>query len=264
MDSSYQGGVTYEDNSNNFQRLSQTIASNIKKISQNVSSMSKMVNQLQTPQDSQELRNQLRQIQNYTQKLAKDTSSLIMELVNLPTDQPANKLTKERLSDEYMITLNSFQATQRLAAQKTKEDVKKTKAQSMSIGDPFAMGNTSQSKELMEMGEPNLRKQEQMTMQTERSLVELEERERDIRQLESDILDVNQIFKELGTMIHTQGEVVNSIETSVEYASVNVETGTQELREAANYKNKLRKKKVYLFLALIIIISIILIIVFHN
>lgn len=37
-------------------------------------------------------------------------------------------------------------------------------------------------------------------------------------------------------MIHSQGEVVNSIESSVEYATVNVESGTQELREAANYK----------------------------
>lgn len=35
MDSSYQGGVSFEDRDNNFQRLSQTIASNIKKISQN-------------------------------------------------------------------------------------------------------------------------------------------------------------------------------------------------------------------------------------
>ncbi|XP_035452800.1 syntaxin-7 [Spodoptera frugiperda] len=265
MDSSYQGGVSFEDRDNNFQRLSQTIASNIKKISQNVSSMSKMVNQLQTPQDSQEHRNQLRQIQNYNQKLARDTSSLIMELMKLPTDQPAHKMTRERLRDEYMITLNSFQSTQRLAAQKTKEDVRKVKAQSASIniGDPFAISGDSSNKELMEMGEPTLREQEQV-MQTERSLVELEERERDIRQLESDIMDVNQIFKELGTMIHSQGEVVNSIESSVEYATVNVESGTQELREAANYKNKLRKKKVYLFLALIIIVSIILIIIFHK
>ncbi|PZC79773.1 syntaxin-7 [Helicoverpa armigera] len=264
MESSYQGGVTFEDPGSNFQRLTQTIASNIKKISQNVSSMSKMVNQLQTPQDSQELRNQLRQIQNYTQKLAKDTSSLIMELMKLPADQPANKLTRERLSDEYMITLNSFQATQRLAAQKTKEDVKKAKAQSVTIKDPFAMGSSGNNKELLEMGEPNLRKQEQLTMQTERSLIELEERERDIRQLEGDIMDVNQIFKELGTMIHSQGEVVDSIESNVEYAAENVEAGTQELRQAANYKNKLRKKKVYLFLALIIVVSIILIIIFHR
>lgn len=35
MESSYQGGVADEEAGNNFQRLSQTIASNIKKISQN-------------------------------------------------------------------------------------------------------------------------------------------------------------------------------------------------------------------------------------
>ncbi|XP_004929803.1 syntaxin-7 isoform X2 [Bombyx mori] len=262
MEASYQGGVSYDENGDNFQRLSQTIASNIKKISQNVSSMSKMVNQLQTPQDSQELRAQLRQIQNYTQKLAKDTSSLLMELMRMPKDNAANKLTRERLSDEYIATLNSFQATQRLVAQKTKEDVKKAKAQSINIGDPFAMGNSN--KDLVEMTETDVRKQEQMNMQAERSLVELEERERDIRQLESDILTVNDIFKELSTMIHAQGEVVDSIESSVEYTAQNVESATQQLREAGNYKNKLRKKKVYLAIILIIVVSIILIVLFHN
>ncbi|KAM3968807.1 syntaxin 7 isoform 1-T2 [Aphomia sociella] len=262
METSYQGGITYDESANTFQRLSQTIASNIKKISQNVSSMSKMVNQLQTPQDSHELRTQLRQIQNYTQKLAKDTSSLLMELMKLPTDQTANKLTRDRLSDEYLATLNAFQAAQRSAAQKTKEDVKKVKSQSINIGDPFAVTNSN--KELMEMGDTNLRKQEQLTMQSERELLELEERERDIRQLENDILDVNQIFKDLGQMIHEQGVVVDSIESHVEYASENVETGRQQLGEAANYKNKLRKKKVILGVIITIVILIILILIFNH
>ncbi|XP_059055308.1 syntaxin-7 [Achroia grisella] len=262
METSYQGGVTYDEGANNFKRLSQTIASNIKKISQNVSSMTKMVNQLQTPQDSQELRNQLRQIQNYTQKLAKDTSSLLMELMKVPTDQPASKLERNRLNDEYMATLNAFQATQRSAAQKNKEDVKKVKSQSINIGDPFALSNDN--KDLVEMGETNVRKQEQLTMQSERELLELEERERDIRQLESDIMDVNQIFKDLGQMIHDQGSVVDSIESNVEYASERVEAGTHQLTEAASYKNKLRKKKVYLGIVLAIVILIILIIIFYN
>lgn len=265
MESSYQGGVAYENNGgSNYQRLSQTIASNVKKISQNVSSMSKMVNQLLTPQDTQELRNQLRQIQNYTQKLVKDTSTLIIELRTLPIDQPAQKLARDRLSDEYMITLNSFQTTQRLAAHKSKEEMKNQKMHSATIGDPFAMSSQSGNNELVEIGDSSVRKQEQLTMQTERSILELEERENDIRSLENDIMDVNQIFKELGTMIHAQGEVVDSIESSVEHTTQNVENGAVQLREAANYKNKLRKKKVYLFLALIVIVSIILIVVFHN
>ncbi|XP_026314036.1 syntaxin-7 isoform X1 [Hyposmocoma kahamanoa] len=237
MESSYQGGVSLEDSSSKFQQLSQTITSNIKKISQNVSSMSKMVNQLQTPQDSQELRNQLRQIQNYTQKLVKDTSALIMEMMKLPVEQPTQRIVRERLSDEYMATLNAFQSTQRTAAQKTKEDVRKVKAQSFKIGDPFAMGSgSSRDPQLLEMDETTTQKQEQMTMQTERELQELEEREQDIRQLESDIMDVNQIFKELGQMIHDQGAVVDSIESSVEHASQNVEAGAQELHQAVNYK----------------------------
>ncbi|CAK1554583.1 unnamed protein product [Leptosia nina] len=260
MNSSYQGGVVDEE-TDTFQTLSQTIGSNIKKISHNVSSMSKMVNQLQTPQDSQELRKQLRQIQNYTQKLAKDTSTMLMELMKMPTDHPAQKLTRDRLSDEYLATLNAFQATQRTAAQKSKEDVRKVKAQNINIGDPFAMGG---NKELVKMGETNTRKQEQMTMQKERELQELEQRERDIRQLENDIMDVNQIFKNLGTVIHDQGAIVDSIESSVEYTSQNVESAVQEIQQAGNYKNKLRKKKVYLTLILIVIISIILIIIFHN
>ncbi|XP_045542172.1 syntaxin-12 [Papilio machaon] len=261
METSYQGGVA-GDEADNFQRLSQTIASNVKKISQNVSSMSKMVNQLQTPQDSQELRNQLRQIQNYTQKLAKDTSTILMELMKMRVNQSAQKLQRERLSDEYISTLNTFLATQKLAAQKTKEDIRKAKAQTINIAPPA--GTNSNKDPWSEMGDTNLRKQEQLTMQTERELQELAEREGHIRQLENDILDVNQIFKELGTMIHDQGAVVDSIESSVECALDNVENGTQELRQAANYKNKIRKKKVYLAIILIIIISIILIVIFNR
>lgn len=260
---SYQGGVLYDDSANSFQGQAQNIASNIKKISQNVLSMSKMVNQLQTPQDSTELRLQLRQIQNYTQKLAKDTSSMLMALMKVPTDQPGQKLSRDRLSDEYMATLNSFQSTQKLAAQKTKEDVKKVKnAQPISISDPF--GANSQSRELVEMDEPGIRRQEQMTAQAERSLRDLEQSEQDYRQLENDIMDVNQIFKELGTMIHAQGATVESIESHVEYTAQAVEAGTTQLTEAHNYKNKLRKKKVYIAIILAIVISIILILIFNH
>ena len=48
----------------------------------------------------------------------------------------------------------------------------------------------------------------------------LQERERSIRQLESDIVDVNTIFKDLATMVHEQGEMVDSIEQNVESAHI--------------------------------------------
>lgn len=257
---SYQGGV-YEE-PGDFQTRADEIASNIKKISQNVSSISKMVNQLQTHQDSQELRNQLRQIQNYTQKMAKDTSLMIMDLMKLPAENSTNKLYRERLSDEYMATLNSFQATQRLAAQKTKEDVKKTKASSMviDIGDPHSV-SANNGKEMVEMND-SLRRQEFSSAQADHTLVELEQRERDVRQLEEDIVAVNDIFKDLGTLIHTQGAVVDSIESHVEFTAENVESGVQQLREASSSQNKLRKRKVYIGIIVMIVVAIILYLVF--
>ena len=44
----------------------------------------------------------------------------------------------------------------------------------------------------------------QMMMEEEQNLEQLQERERAVRQLEADIGDVNQIFKDLAAMVHDQ------------------------------------------------------------
>ncbi len=59
-----------------------------------------------------------------------------------------------------------------------------------------------------------------MLLEEEYNIEQLQERERSIRQLESDIVDVNTIFKDLATMVHEQGEVVDSIEANVESTQV--------------------------------------------
>ena len=42
---------------------------------------------------------------------------------------------------------------------------------------------------------------------------------------------MNTIFKDLATMVHEQGEMVDSIEVHVSDAQVRVEEGTQQLRQ---------------------------------
>lgn len=76
----------------------------------------------------------------------------------------------------------------------------------------------------------------QLMMEDESSLEEVRQREQAIRQLESDILDVNQIFKELATMVHEQGEVVDSIEANIESAHIQVEEGVRQVSQAATYQ----------------------------
>lgn len=54
--------------------------------------------------------------------------------------------------------------------------------------------------------------------------------------VQSDIMDVNQIFKDLATMVHEQGEVVDSIEANVESAQVHVSQASTQLTQARQYQ----------------------------
>ncbi|KAG8236870.1 hypothetical protein J437_LFUL017074 [Ladona fulva] len=296
----------------------------------------KMVNQLGTPQDSQQHKAKLHEIEHYTKRLAKDTSSNLKELsaINFPSspsDERQRKMQKERLTDEFMTALNSFQKTQRWAAQKEKEEVQKVRANS-GFGDPFGSAS-KKGEQLIELTDQRERQQAQL--QEELDIQALEIQEEAIRQLEwingvkestlnvswrslclelvknsvelpsveeyigkivdlakavggegfddmqekeveelleshqkelmeeelldlSDISDVNQIFKDLGALVHEQGEIVDSIEANVEKSEIFVSQGSTELRHASEYQTKARKKKFILFLCLGIVLAIII------
>ena len=43
-------------------------------------------------------------------------------------------------------------------------------------------------------------------------------------------------FQDLATLVHDQGEVIDSIEANVESTQVRVQEGTEQLRQAETYK----------------------------
>jgi len=261
---SYQNGGGRRDT--DFQKLAQNIGTNIQKILQNVSSMQRMIGQIGTPQDSQQLQNQLHTIQHYTGQLAKDTSTHLHELNNGvatldQSEQRQWRLQKERLQNDFTKALNNFQAAQRTVAQKEKEVIKATKRAGAAAGLAGPGGQTG-NRNLIEIEEGQSEEQQhrnqQMLIQEEIDVEQLQEREKAIRQLESDILDVNTIFKDLASLVHDQGEVVDSIEQNIESTHVRVQEGTDHLRQAETYKNKARKKKVIIAIIVVIILAIII------
>ena len=210
-----------------------------------VSSMQRMIAQIGTPQDNQQLQTQLHQIQHYTGQLAKDTSTHLHDLSNgvstlSQSEQRQWRLQKERLHNDFTKALNGFQAAQRTAAQKEKDVIKRARgAQAGGLAGPNqgrnlidieeGQGGQGQSQEEQQ-------RRQQMLIQEEYDMEQLQERERSIRQLESDILDVNTIFKDLATLVHDQGEMIDSIEANVESTHVRVQEGTEHLRQAETYK----------------------------
>lgn len=108
-----------------------------------------------------------------------------------------------------------------------------------------------------------------------------------IRQIESDVIDVNQIMKELSSMVSQQSEVIgkftfskkilqklstynffvikfeyvlipDTIENCIENATGNIEQGASELQKAAQYQNKFRRKLCILVIISLIIVSILI------
>jgi len=232
--------------SSEFNSTAGSVAKNIQKLVQNVSSMQRMLVHVDTQGDS--LRQQLQQLQHYTGQLARDTATQLKTLSETqPPGDTGAKIQRERLQDDFSKVLNNFQELQREAAEKERQMIEAAR-QDQEVTLPGPNEGFGQS-------------QTQMMIEEEDRLRALEERERAMRQLESDITDVNTIFKDLATMVHEQGEVIDSIESNIESTAVHVTTGAEELRQAAVYQNKARKKKIILALVGLIILAILIAII---
>jgi t-SNARE complex subunit (syntaxin) len=264
------GSSTYQHSASldtDFRRLSQSIGSNVQKILQNVSSMDRMIKTIGTERENPQLQTQLHQVTHYTGQLAKDTSKHLKDLSSISTgsvdgiasqsEQRQWRLQRERLQDDFTTALNKFQAAQRLAAQKEKEVIKKTRNteldQSQQQGNLIDMDDTPSNS-----GANQQQVNTQILIEDDYNIQQLQERENSIRQLEADIVDVNTIFKDLATMVHEQGDTVNSIEANVDHATISVHDGADQLRQAEIYKNKARKKKVCLAVFGIVVLAIII------
>lgn len=231
---SYHAGIPEEPNV-----LVNNISSNIQKLTLLTSELQRAVSLLGTEQDSSQLRHTLQQKQQQGNQLAKDTDRLMKAFSALPVgpDQRQRKIQKERLVNDFSAALNSFQKTQRRAADLEREFVARVRASSrVSGGQPDdSFGNVSPFP-----GDSQLQAQTEAI--TEDDLRLIQERESSIRQLESDIIDINDIFKDLGMMVHEQGDMIDSIEANVENADVHVQNATQQLARAADYQRSSRKK----------------------
>ncbi|KAK1880736.1 Syntaxin-12, partial [Dissostichus eleginoides] len=209
---SYDKAESYRPVPRDFNTLIQTCSSNIQKITQNTAQIKSIVSQLGTSQDSSQLQDRLQQIQHYTNQLAKETNKHLKELGSIPlpispSEQRQQKIQRDRLMNDFSAALNNFQAVQRSAAEKEKESVARARA-----GSRLSADDTSRDERLVSFD--NQEDWGQMTTQTEEAPITeedlelIKDRETNIRQLESDILDVNQIFKDLAVMIHDQGEMI--------------------------------------------------------
>ena len=168
-------------NNSEFNKNAASVATNIQKLVQNVSSMQRML--VHVDSQGEGLRQQLAQLQHYTGQLARDTADQLKRLADTqPPGDAGAKIQRERLQEEFTRALDNFQRVQREAIDKERQKLEAAK-------------QDSEVSALPGPGEVGRQGRTQMMLEEEDRLKELEDRERAMRQLESDITDVNTIFK---------------------------------------------------------------------
>lgn len=238
-------------------RLSNAVSNNIQVMTKNVAAIQRMVNQIGTTRDVPEQFEELQQKQRETGKLAKDASAYLKQLSLVdpasPQEERQRKIQQDKIKDNFANVLNNFQKVQRLAAEKEKASVQRARAASLD-----QQHEPKEQNQFYQQQSPQV----QLQTETELSLDLIKEREAAIRNLESDILDVNEIFKDLALMVHEQGDMIDSIEANVDSAAGNVETANVQLEKARNYQKASRKKMCCLLVLLLVVAAIIGVIIY--
>ena len=91
------------------------------------------------------------------------------------------------------------------------------------------------------------------------AVADLEERHKDIKNLEKSILQVHNLIIDLSKLVQLQGEMIDNIDVNIQKAKNYVEKGEKNLNKAKENMKKARKKKCIILIIVIVILLIVLI-----
>lgn len=81
-----------------------------------------------------------------------------------------------------------------------------------------------------------------------------------MKQLEQDMLLLNEMFNDLAVTIHQQGFVIDNIESNMTVIETHTGHAVEELQEAKKYQNKSRKKLFCICFWLLLVLAVIILV----
>lgn len=232
-----------------FISLSESIAANTIFVKQSWQFLEKANRTIGTPKDNQTLRDKVHDVQSGTnQRIATTSKDLQRLTVVVRRGDKQQKLQVEKLTSDFTHVVQMYSKSQQIIAAKMKQVFLVNASQQDDINrDSFGAESGNSQEQLLQ------RQQQAVAQSLQFEQDMLLEREQRFRQIEADVLDVNQIMKELSSITNQQAETIDTIESTIEHTVSNVESGTTELAKAAEYQNKYRRKVLILLIIAVIL-----------
>ncbi|KAG8379708.1 hypothetical protein BUALT_Bualt07G0117100 [Buddleja alternifolia] len=218
---------------NGKQDPTQAVASGIFQINTAVATFQRLVNTLGTPKDTPELREKLHKTRLHIGQLVKDTSAkslskLVKQTIVLKS--ASKKITDAKLAKDFQAVLKEFQKAQRLAAER--ETSYTPFVPQAVLPSSYTAGeiDVRSDKNLVES-----RRQEVVLLDNEIAFNEaiIDEREQGIQEIQQQIGEVNEIFKDLAVLVHEQGTMIDDIGSNIEGAHAATAQGKSQLVKAS-------------------------------
>lgn len=246
---------------NTYHQLCDNISCNIFSINNNVTALEKTSKEVGTHTDTPLLRDKIHATQQSTKELVNSTTKFLKELNAIVAKASReHRLQSERVRNEFQATIQRYDTLQKQLGPKMKHAAMH-QMQSTSRN----IWNDDEEEEKQSLMDAE-RLQQQQNLQEELEFEQglLLEREQRIREIESGMLDVNEILRDLAAMVHEQGDTIGSIEDNITSAAYNVEGGQQQLFKAASYQKAYRNKLCCLILVLVLVAIAITIIIYFS
>lgn len=89
----------------------------------------------------------------------------------------------------------------------------------------------------------------------------INEREEGIKEIESSMTEINEIYRDLSALVNVQGTYLDNIEANMTSAEEAVTSGTALLGKASKYQKKSRNKMCVVLLIVSIVLAVLIIII---
>ncbi|CAD7006056.1 unnamed protein product [Ceratitis capitata] len=193
-----------------FMSLSEDIGQNISSVNSSCRQLEKILKVIGTRREQQATRNKVHNIHAEANTRIETISRDLQRLTAVVRrGDKQQKLQLEKLTNDFRNVVEKYSSVQKRITAAMRQSLEQ-------------LGQQQDEQAEAERAE-FMQQQAQITagLQFEQDL--LVDRDRQLRQIEADVLDVNAIMRRVYDLVQTQGEQVDTIETSVENAATDVE-----------------------------------------
>ncbi|XP_050091810.1 syntaxin-12-like [Anopheles aquasalis] len=234
-----------------FKSLSATIAANTLQVRQSWEYLKKMAPMIGSPKDTRSLRYKIHDNRTESnQRILTTAQDLELLKTLVPGGDKEKRLQAELLQSKFTEVKQAYTTSQQYIADKMKQVLPVNEIIENQVSDDGGDDSDDSRPELLQKQIPI---RPAVYLENQRLL----DREQEILGIETAVVDVNHIMRDLSNLLNQQAEGIDSIENSIAVAAENVEKGTDELDKAATIQKKIRSK-VFILLIIAVILAFII------